>query len=356
MKKALCLLLSLVMIFGVASSVSAVTIIVNPGYHATYDEASLDQAIPENPTAKGRCGKDAYWGYYEDTKTLVIAGEGETDLGAWLRQPEYAEYPFEKAVVSEGISKLDDNTFTRCQYMKEIVLPDSLKTIGSFVFFECKSLESIKIPKNVDLVGINIFAYCSSLEEVKVDKSNPVYDSRYNCNGIVRTDTDTLVSGCKNTKIPYSVRCIGEMAFSGCDELTAIRLHANVESVYNMAFDKCEKLIKINVYNPNIYISDVMGSAIPKTATIYGYKGSTIQTYAKNNSKTFKSLSGQYMPMGDVDNDSKMTVLDATAIQMYRAEITTLTTSQTRAADMDGDWFITVIDATAIQRILAELE
>ncbi|MBE6824630.1 MAG: hypothetical protein E7513_04725 [Ruminococcaceae bacterium] len=356
MKKTLCLLLSLVMIFGVSVSVSAVDIIVNPGYHATYDEASLNQAIPANPTAKGRCGKDVYWGYYEDTKTLIIAGEGEIDLGAWIRQPEYSAYPFEKAVVGEGVTGFKENAFTRCHYVKEITLPDSLEIIGNYTFFECKSLESIIIPANVNSIGIGVFAHCNSLEKVKVDKSNPVFDSRYSCNGIVRTDINTLICGCKNTKIPYSVTSIGAMAFGYCDELTAIRLHASVESVNNMAFESCAKLSKINVYNPNVRINDVMGSAIPSTATIYGYKGSTIQTYANNNKKIFKSLSGQYIPMGDVDNDSRMSVLDATSIQMYIAELKTLTTSETRCADMDGDWSVTVIDATAIQRILAELE
>ena len=99
-----------------------------------------------------------------------------------------------------------------------------------------------------------------------------------------------------------------------------------------------------------------MGSAIPTTATIYGYKDSTIQTYAENNRKTFKSLSGKYMPMGDADDDGYMSVMDSTEIQLYSAQKREFTNSQLRCSDMDGDWSVSVIDATAIQRKIAQLE
>jgi hypothetical protein len=165
MKKAICLVMSLIMIFSIAYSVSAAGIVINPGYDATYDEASLDQAIPENPTAKGRCGKDVYWGYYEDTKTLVINGKGEIDLGAWKNQAEYSAYPFEKAVVGEGVTALGSNSFTRCGSLKSITLPQSLEKIEDYVFFSCEKLESIVIPKSVTTLGTQLF-YISGVKTV----------------------------------------------------------------------------------------------------------------------------------------------------------------------------------------------
>lgn len=356
MKKAICLVMSLIMIFSIAYSVSAAGIVINPGYDATYDEASLDQAIPENPTAKGRCGKDVYWGYYEDTKTLVINGKGEIDLGAWKNQAEYSAYPFEKAVVGEGVTALGSNSFTRCGSLKSITLPQSLEKIEDYVFFSCEKLESIVIPRNTKQIGMGTFAYCNSLEKVVVESGNSNYDSRYNCNAIVNTELNEIIAGCKNTTVPYSVTSIGSMAFYHCKSLEAIRLHADVEIVKNMAFEGCTNLKKINIYNPEISVQDVMGSAIPTTATIYGYKDSTIQTYAENNRKTFKSLSGKYMPMGDADDDGYMSVMDSTEIQLYSAQKREFTNSQLRCSDMDGDWSVSVIDATAIQRKIAQLE
>lgn len=48
-----------------------------------------------------------------------------------------------------------------------------------------------------------------------VAEGNPVYDSRNNCNAIIETATNKLVSGCKNTVIPSSVTSIGSGAFYG---------------------------------------------------------------------------------------------------------------------------------------------
>ena len=37
-----------------------------------------------------------------------------------------------------------------------------------------------------------------------------MFDSRENCNAIIETSTNTLITGCKTTFIPESVTCIGE--------------------------------------------------------------------------------------------------------------------------------------------------
>lgn len=59
--------------------------------------------------------------------------------------------------------------------------------------------------------------------------------------------------------------------------------------------------------------------------------------------------------IGDVDGDGQVTVLDATAIQKYAAEIIPLDETQLECGDVDGDDVVTVLDAAQIQRLLAGL-
>ena len=66
-----------------------------------------------------------------------------------------------------------------------------------------------------------------------------VYDSRDNCNAIIEKETNTLIQGCKNTKIPPSVTSIGEAAFSDCSGLTRIEIPSSVTSIGNYAFRDC---------------------------------------------------------------------------------------------------------------------
>ena len=58
--------------------------------------------------------------------------------------------------------------------------------------------------------------------------------------------------------------------------------------------------------------------------------------------------------LGDADDDGKVTILDATAIQRTLASLPTASYNE-KAADADEDTKITILDATAIQRHLAGL-
>ncbi|WP_294466308.1 dockerin type I repeat-containing protein, partial [uncultured Ruminococcus sp.] len=59
--------------------------------------------------------------------------------------------------------------------------------------------------------------------------------------------------------------------------------------------------------------------------------------------------------LGDVNNDGKVSVLDATEIQKYIAGLVTLSDSQLAAGDVNGDGNLTVTDATQIQKYIAGL-
>ena len=67
----------------------------------------------------------------------------------------------------------------------------------------------------------------------------------------------------------------------------------------------------------------------------------------------------EHMPngfIGDVDLDGTVTILDATAIQRYLANLEELSAEQLKMADTDGDGDVTIIDATYIQRYLAGMD
>ena len=72
-----------------------------------------------------------------------------------------------------------------------------------------------------------------------VDPENPVYDSRDNCNAIITTSTNELLTGCVNTVIPNTVTSIGENAFCGITGLTHIDIPDSVTSIGDGAFSFC---------------------------------------------------------------------------------------------------------------------
>ena len=149
--------------------------------------------------------------------------------------------------IPDSVTRIDGYAFAGCTALADILIPESVTNIGSSAFNACKSLASVEIPKNVSSIGVGAFAYCDNLTSLVVDAGNSVYDSRGDCNAIIETSGNTLVSGCKNTSIPESVVAIGHSAFAGHVGLTSVDIPADVTSVGAYSFYGCTGLSRIAV-------------------------------------------------------------------------------------------------------------
>lgn len=88
---------------------------------------------------------------------------------------------------------------------------------------------------------------CSGLISLAVESENPVYDTRDNCNAIIRTSDNVLIAGCRNTTIPNSVTSIGNYAFDGCTSLASITIPNSVTSIGKGVFYKCSSLASVTI-------------------------------------------------------------------------------------------------------------
>ena len=151
-------------------------------------------------------------------------------------------------VIPNTVTSIGMGAFNGCRGLSSIIIPNSIRRIEQLAFQQCTSLTSITIPNSVTNIDFSAFSGCFGLEEINVASDNTAYDSRDNCNAIIRTGTNSLVSGCKNTVIPNSVTKIGLYAFAGCTNLTSIVIPVSVTTIETLAFSDCTSLTAITVF------------------------------------------------------------------------------------------------------------
>lgn len=132
---------------------------------------------------------------------------------------------------------------------KNTIIPNNVTSISGNAFWGCNSLTSVTIPQSVTEIQSNAFSGCSGLTSIMVESDNQKYDSRNNCNAIIESSTNTIITGCKNTIIPNSIISIGVGAFSGCSDLTTIPIPNSVTSIGIDAFRNCSSLTTITIPN-----------------------------------------------------------------------------------------------------------
>ena len=150
---------------------------------------------------------------------------------------------------SAGLRKINTGAFDRTG-LETLVLPEGVTFLGANAFGHAK-LKSVSLPSTVakmtatnEKSDANPFAFCENLEEIYVAEGNKAYKSDGNC--VMRREDNTLVAGCKASKIPSYTEHIGRSAFQGA-ALESVALPEGVTSIEDSAFAHNDRLKEITL-------------------------------------------------------------------------------------------------------------
>ena len=211
--------------------------------------------------------------------------------------------------IPTSVTAIGNYAFSGCRSLTCVSIPASVTTIGNWAFSSCSSLTSVIIPNSVTEIGNAAFGSCISLDEIQVAEDNNIYDSRGGCNAVIKTATNTLIAGCKNTTIPNTVTTIGRSAFVGCSSLTSVEIPNTVSEIGKGAFGVCESLteIKCEAVEPPSCDGDVFYGVNTTDCKLYVSEESIEKYQTADVWKGFSNIIG-FAGVDDVMADSEVAV------------------------------------------------
>ena len=263
--------------------------------------------IPNSVTSIGESA------FYDCTGlTSVTIGNSVTSIG------NYAFYScsgLQKVIVSDiaawcGIkfANVDANPLYYVKHLysdenteiKDLVIPNSVTSIGGYAFYYCTGLTSITIGNSVTSIGNYAFYECTGLTSVTIGNSVTSIGA-YAFRGC---------SGLTSITIGKSVTSIGYAAFSGCSSLTSINIPDGVTSIGEDAFRYCSGLTSITIPNSvtSIGFRAFDGADIPNVISLiknpFAIEGKT----SGNRSFTLNTFNNAtlYVPKGAIDKYKAM--------------------------------------------------
>ena len=264
--------------------------VVTVGEEAFYNCVNLQKA-----TVSGSIGRSAFRNCYNMTE--ITLEENVTAIGdyAFMSLGNEAIEQCEACSNKTGATATPKSDCT-CDYTKiEIILPDTVKTVGANAFYNCfglqkvtlggvesiganafanaKNLKSVVAGTSLKTVGANAFADCDALEKVEISDanawagveftdnlSNPLYyakalymegkavesltiDMATEIKARAFMNCETLVS----VTVGSAVTVIGDLAFANCPSIVSVTFEKGSEltSIGNSAFAFCESLTSI---------------------------------------------------------------------------------------------------------------
>ena len=201
-------------------------------------------------------------------KNLDIA---EVNITALPIQAFYKSTNVENLILPNTLITIGEEMFYQSK-LKTVVIPANATTIGNSAFEQCASLISIDIPANVETIGTAVFGGCSSLATVTFENGSQLktigggssyYGAFSYCTALtsieipasVETIEAAAFKGCSSlATVTFEngsqLKTIGggsysSGAFSDCTALTSIEIPASVETIEATAFKRCSKLTTV---------------------------------------------------------------------------------------------------------------
>ncbi len=159
-------------------------------------------------------------------------------------------------VIGRGLREIpgdNDNpregVFGACSSLTNVIIPDTITSIGDYAFNGCQNLESITIPDSVKKIGSGAFMGCLKLKCVNLGEGLERIGSSYGEKDFIHAGAFSNCKSLESITFPDTLEFIGKESFAGCSSLTSVTLPKSITEIGTGAFEYCNSLSEVNIPN-----------------------------------------------------------------------------------------------------------
>lgn len=139
--------------------------------------------------------------------------------------------PVTNLVIPNSVTSIGNYAFTNCTGLSSVTIGSSVTSIDTSAFYGCTGLSSVTIPNSVASIGVSAFQNCSGMTSITIPSS-------------VTSIGDNAFSGCTAlTTAVVDMTNIPSNLFYGCNHITHLTLGSNVQSIASNAFTGCDAVL-----------------------------------------------------------------------------------------------------------------
>ncbi|MBQ8250013.1 MAG: leucine-rich repeat domain-containing protein [Clostridia bacterium] len=238
------------------------------------------------------------------------------------------------ANVPDSSTAIGGLSYYGCDNLTTVSIPESITSIGIWAFRHCADLTSVTVPESVDEIGAYAFAYCDNLASATIYSRDAefgadvfegvasgftvyaylgstahAYAVKNGHNFVPLTGTGAIsASGECGDGLMWTLNDLGELVITGAGDMTvwakasdapwhayrayitSVTVEAGVATISNYSFTDFSAVTKLTVKSRNLTFASAAIGGSAAAPTVYGYTGTTAETFASSKGYTFVAL------------------------------------------------------------------